>query len=425
MSTGASLRLVLDHDEAKFAALAQPCTYVIVVINPSADQRALYKLTTAHTQNNHLLVQEGTPHIDSVEIRTYKYFKFTLLEDSANIDNVTIEVAPLHGDSDLFVSRNDSEQFPTKDTKGGTRKSQRIGSLVDHIVFARAPSPATGKKVAANDSTVASVETSGALVSLPSTVEVEEVNGTYYIGVYGYSYTTFSLLVTVHRAKGHRTSQENLLAVGTTLLEGFPMTKSLHNELDFFFGHFQVDIAEEDDHSILIDVHNMEGRTKTYVKLGDVPTIFEYDMVLNGETSAKITPKDRYYNKTGTYYIVVFSDFGFFDLFRDNYYTFSLTWRRENTVPHLNSQVLHAVVTAPNNYTLLRHYVQEDTSGGDIRLSLLSSAGNQDLYVTVGNKDKDGKKRRPSNETYDFTTKFMQGGNYMNGKALLLPMMLL
>ena len=31
----------------------------------------------------------------------------------------------------------------------------------------------------------------------------------------------------------------------------------------------------------------------------------------------------------------------------------------------------------------------------------------------------------PTNETYDFTTKFMKGSNYINGKALLLPIALL
>ncbi len=38
--------------------------------------------------------------------------------------------------------------------------------------------------------------------------------------------------------------------------------------------------------------------------------------------------------------------------------------------------------------------------------------------MTVGNSI-------PTNETYNFTTKFMKGGNYMNGKALLLPIALL
>jgi hypothetical protein len=65
----------------------------------------------------------------------------------------------------------------------------------------------------------------------------------------------------------------------------------------------------------------------------------------------------------------------------------------------------------------LRHYVQ-DTSE-DIRISLLSRSGHQDLYITLGEN------KYPTNETYDFTTKFMHGANYQQGKAILLPMALL
>lgn len=213
----------------------------------------------------------------------------------------------------------------------------------------------------------------------------------------------------MHRTQGHRTSEEQLSAAFTTLLEGFPLTKSLHNELDFFIGRFQVDMADSDDLAIIIDIHNMEGKTKVYIKQGSVPSIFDYDLVLYGETSITIRPGDRVFNRTGIYYITVFSDFLFWDLFRDNYYTFSILWRLENSVPHLNSQVLQSVATSAGGYSMLRHYVQEDTTagGGDIRLSLLASAGRQDLYVTLGAFDANGLPRRPTNTTYDFTTMFM------------------
>jgi hypothetical protein len=64
---------------------------------------------------------------------------------------------------------------------------------------------------------------------------------------------------------------------------------------------------------------------------------------------------------------------------------------------------------------MVRHYVQDTTE--DIRLSLLSKQGHQDLYVSVGKK--------PNITDYEFTSKFMKGGNYMQGKALLLPIALL
>ena len=42
-----------------------------------------------------------------------------------------------------------------------------------------------------------------------------------------------------------------------------------------------------------------------------------------------------------------------------------------------------------------------------------------DLYISVGQK------RSVSNDSYDFTSKFMKAGNYQQGKALLLPMALI
>ena len=65
-----------------------------------------YKLTASHSQNNHELLLEGHQNIESVEIRTYKYFKFTLMEDDSKIENVTFEISPLHGDCDLIISTN-------------------------------------------------------------------------------------------------------------------------------------------------------------------------------------------------------------------------------------------------------------------------------------------------------------------------------
>jgi hypothetical protein len=87
------------------------------------------------------MLQEATPHIDSVEMHGYKYYKFTLLESNdENIQNVTFELTPLHGDCDLYLSHwsaeNDSELiFPNKTSH--EKKSQRIGELTDHVTYDR------------------------------------------------------------------------------------------------------------------------------------------------------------------------------------------------------------------------------------------------------------------------------------------------
>jgi hypothetical protein len=70
------------------------------------------------------------------------------------------------------------------------------------------------------------------------------LNGTYFIGVYGYSYTTFSLLVKVQRTKTSLRDKFTSL-LSTVLYEGFPLSVRLHNELDFFYGHFAVSLDED------------------------------------------------------------------------------------------------------------------------------------------------------------------------------------
>jgi len=54
------------------------------------------------------MLQENTPLIGSVDFKTYKYYKFNLIEDDSQILNVTFEISPIHGDSDIFISHNDS-----------------------------------------------------------------------------------------------------------------------------------------------------------------------------------------------------------------------------------------------------------------------------------------------------------------------------
>jgi hypothetical protein len=147
--------------------------------------------------------------------------------------------------------------------------------------------------------------------------------------VYGYGYTTFSLLVTVKR------KSQSLLTtiteqISTVLYEGFPLKKRLHNELDLFFGHFSPDIAtsksdSSDSLAIIIDVQNQEGKTKTFVKYGGLPTMLDYDLKLSGEGTLRIMPSDPFYHPAGgTYHVLVIPDFSFADFFRDNYYSFSL-----------------------------------------------------------------------------------------------------
>jgi len=46
-----------------------------------------------------------------------------------------------------------------------------------------------------------------------------------------------------------------------------------------------------------------------------------------------------------------------------------------------------------------------------------------DLFVNLGSSNESS--HHPTNLSFEFSTKFMKGGNYMNSKALLVPIALL
>ena len=80
--------------------------------------------------------------------------------------NVTFEITPLHGDSDLFLSRNDTNRFPTKALY--EYRSIKVGSNADHFEFGRTD----------NDS----------------------LDGNFYIGIYGFTYASYSIVANIIRA---------------------------------------------------------------------------------------------------------------------------------------------------------------------------------------------------------------------------------
>jgi len=58
----------------------------------------------------------------------------------------------------------------------------------------------------------------------------------------------------------------------------------------------------------------------------------------------------------------------------------------------------------------------------DIRITLMNTQGQMDLYINLGGSVNG---RKPTNESHEFTSKYMKGGNFKNSKAILLPIALL
>lgn len=74
------MKIVIDHDEAQCQELfnGTECYYIIAVWNNNGNSSLRYKIEVSHNQNNHILLQERTPKIDSVDLEGYKYYKFTI-----------------------------------------------------------------------------------------------------------------------------------------------------------------------------------------------------------------------------------------------------------------------------------------------------------------------------------------------------------
>lgn len=89
----------------------------------------------------------------------------------------------------------------------------------------------------------------------------------------------------------------------------------------------------------------------------------------------------------------------------------------ESTIPHLYSEHTLDIRTIPGQIYYLKHYLTE--SAEDVKISLVTK-GHQDIFVSANSSNKN-----PSGDAYDFTTKFQKGGNYSNGKSLMIPSMLL
>jgi len=122
-------------------------------------------------------LQEGIPLELTIENQQLKYFKF--VNEDPSIDKISFSLNTHHGDPDIYVSR--TEKYPSKSSfeKGSTR----AGRFIDQVEYTHA-----------DDGTILR---------------------TFYIGVTGTSYSTFSLLVNTKRSKSN-----NTLEIATQISEG-------------------------------------------------------------------------------------------------------------------------------------------------------------------------------------------------------------
>ena len=98
-------------------------------------------------------------------MNSYKYYSFTL-QDARDVVNISFHLDSLHGDADLYVSRND--KFPTK-VDYEKRSEKSFSYVPDAVTYSISPQG-----------------------------DGNRLDGTYFVGVFSSQYSSFTILVKVH-----------------------------------------------------------------------------------------------------------------------------------------------------------------------------------------------------------------------------------
>ena len=106
---------------------------------------------------------------------------------------------------------------------------------------------------------------------------------------------------------------------------------------DEFNSYFTVNLEDNEDYAILITVKQLQHKIKTYVRYGEMPTHKKYDFKASGDSYIEIKPDNPAYHKNGTYFVMVQADPDLIDLLITKEYSFTVTWRSQNVIPHLNT----------------------------------------------------------------------------------------
>jgi hypothetical protein len=226
---------------------------------------------------------------DYVNLGTYRYYSFTLVKDD-KVKNVTFKLNSLHGDADIYVSRN--HPYPNK--MEYEKSSVRTNAIMDEVYF--------------DDKTISGT--------------------TYYIAVYSFQYSTFNIVVKVDR--------EGLLNLENLpiLKEGVPFSGSIHNEDAFDSYKIQVKQLQGYEKSIKIYIQPLQGKVEFYVhfeKNADSKNYLWYSK----SNYLEITTKDKNFKREGTYYITVYPRYYVWDLLTDDYYNYMIMYTTQDSFLYL------------------------------------------------------------------------------------------
>jgi hypothetical protein len=240
-----------------------------------------------------------------------RYFKYTL-SSKTTYKAISFQLRTLHGDADLFVSRED--QWP-KGNKGTDKSSTT--ETTDRVDFKKGP-----------------------------------LQGDYYVGVKGYQDSTFEIKVVLQNMDEDEWKMmegNDLDRRYQLLIDGYPREAELHKEGDMDRYRIEVDFEEGFEKSIKLDVinRNQDYNVKVFISYKKEPLIIGSDLEWSkaGDKHIEIPVGSQHYHRKGTYYIMIMPQNDVLDtifryFFEDDYYRYQIKYSLEGTFEFLTSGVV-------------------------------------------------------------------------------------
>ena len=245
------------------------CMYNIGVLGSAENIISHYGVTIRHQEFMHGIIAEGEMIEGSIVQKQYNYYKISISD--ARITSLSIQLLAIHGNPDLYVSRN--ETFPK--TTNFEKKATICGRFPDTVQY----------RVEGNDT------------------HSPNLTGNYYIAVYGFTDSTYHLYYHTERINDDNVTTTKL---PVRLSQNKPIRGVLTNKTDYLKYKFTVNNITSDE-EVFIKLVPQNGKFRFFTKYNDVADNTNYD--LYGDSTNHYTVSyGSSYNKTfskGTFYVYV------------------------------------------------------------------------------------------------------------------------
>ena len=179
------------------------CMYNLGILG-TAEGKSHYGVTVRHQEGHHLLLIEGSTLEGSAIQGQYNYYKISIHDDT--ITTLTIQLLTIHGDADLFLSKKD--EYPTENKF--ERKATICGRFPDTIMFTK------------------------------DTNSNETLVGDYYIGVYGFTESSYHLYYHAERTDKDEHGNTEIIKLPIKMQQNKPIKGIFRSKDDYALYKFNI-----------------------------------------------------------------------------------------------------------------------------------------------------------------------------------------